>query len=420
METMLIVIKDLLEQKLIVNDKFLQPLLEKYKVTIASPVCMDERYKAAILKEFGDIDFLDTWPRYDISIMDEFVYWLRNEFFFTINSFKSESCFQKAYLNLILPFGAIFEKDLRPFYEKFFSKHFNSTIGKFILKAIISPFYVLYNVLPLKKIIFSYKKSFTKKIDAAKFDQILFGRPDSAVNIYIYNTYSHAETKVTTLCRNFDTPALRGVFAVPSDYTIVFDKALARHLMNVNNMTNFGKIVLYDHPIKSYKANERQGDEIPKILYATSAPSLLPSEPETIMKIHDFLEKKYKENFQLFLRLIYADSPQRYENLLSKKNVYLEKQYLSSFDSHYNRKLEFPTPEETREFYDRLQRFDLLLSSGSTINYEAYLLNIKTAYCNFYDNTKWLFRRDHLRILSEELGIATLSHVDELGQLLVN
>jgi len=414
---LLLVIQDHLEFKFIMNDYFLPILLRKFKITLMCPVNKDESFRKSILSKYPTVNFLNI-PPLKIWALDKATYWLRSELFFILNSNKSESCFQKVFLNLELPFKSLLRKKLDNEFNKTYPLFFNNNYAKILLKIFLIP--VSIPLTLFKRYIFSQSWFFTKGFSKDKFDYIFYGSPYSLANIMIYKIFTHSNTRIISLCRNLDTPALKGIFIIPSDYTVVFDKFLYEHLISLNDPLNYGKIILYEHPVKFFKKEEKKKDEKGKnILYASSVPNLIPNESKTVENLYSFLSKELRDNFTLFLRIHPNDDIDRYKKFYLKKNIILEKNfYKYRFKDFMEKKRNFPTLVDVEDFYNKLQEMDLVLSSGSTINYEAYLLKVKTAYLKLSKDIDWIFKRDHLKILTEKYKIPILEDIRELKKFL--
>lgn len=399
----LVVIKDNTEFKLIVNDQILGKLVIKFNVSILSPVTVDEKFKKDVLSRYA-VDFVDVWPVEDIKFIDKVIYWCKRQAFFVYNSSQSESCFQKALIYLGIPEHMV----LCGTYRK-------------ILKTVM--FFLSILARLLASYIFSHRRYFSKTSMKKKFDYILFGRPDSMINALIYNTFKKSNSKTITLCRNWDTPALKGIFTIPSDITVVFEKELANLLQCVNREENFGKIVCCQFPYVLKKQHKRKENKI-HILYATSLPRLYPDEPVLVKYLIEELQNFFGDFLIFRLRLHPADTPNRYKFIGEYPYVQWEKseEIKVFYKTHYKKKLAFNTLQTVENLHASLNSADLLISVASTINYEAVKFGIPSCYLNFvnYYPFSYVYEREHLKILSQCFDIPISTNIDELKTFIKN
>ena len=415
-KNLLLVINDPLEFNLLMNRFFVPSLLKKYNVILKCPVNKNKIFRQSISEEYPSIKFLESDINNKLCFLDRINFWLRKELFFLLNAGKSESCFQKVFLNLDYLCRIFIKKSVMKNFNEFFSFLFNNSILRSLLKIFIVP--LIFIAKLLQGYIFSYKTFFTKIYkDKNTFDSILWAQPCSLGNINDYCKFANCKTKLITVCRNFDTPALKGVFTVPVDYTIVFDKFLYEHIVNLNSPLNYGKLVLKKSPIRCFRKNAiKKKNSIVNILYATGAPRFIPDENSIIIIIYNFFANQYKESFKFFVRLHRNDNIDRYDlDFLNKKNVILEKEpYSYCFDNVGGEKEFFPIISEVTRFYHYLQEMDLVLSCTSTINYEAHMIGAKTAYIRLNQKRGWLYNRDHLKILNRKHKIPIIDNLTDL------
>jgi len=413
---LLLVINDPLEFNLLMNKFFVPLLLKKYNITLKCPVNKNRIFRQSILEKYPSIKFLESNIDNKLCLLDRINFWLRKELFFLLNAGKSESCFQKVFLNLDYLCRIFIKKSVMKNFNEFFSFLFNNSILRSLLKIFIVP--LIFIAKLLQGYIFSYKTFFTKIYkDKNIFDSILWAQPYSLGNINDYCKFANYKTKLISVCRNFDTPALKGIFTVPVDYTIVFDKFLYEHIENLNNPLNYGKLILKKSPIRCFRRNvTKKRKSIINILYATGAPRFIPDEHLIIMLIYNFFVNQYKENFRFFIRLHRNDNIDRYDsNFLKKRNIFLEKEpYSYCFNNVGGEKEFFPIISDIDRFYHHLQEMDLVLSCTSTINYEAHMIGVKTAYIRLNQKRDWLYNRDHLKILNKKLKIPIIDNLTDL------
>lgn len=413
---LLLVINDSHEFKLLMNNQFYSILNKRFNITLLCPFNKDKLFRKEILKEFPDIRFCNIWLPKKLCFLDKIIYSLVKEIFFVINSFRSVSCFQKTYLNLSFIFyiinKSIFEKDV----VNFFSIFFNNKFLKYILKTLIIPIYIL--VFPFHKYIYKHKYTFTKfKKNKCKFNYIFFGRTYSMMNISIYKMFSNSNTKLIGLCRNFDSPGLKGPYTIPVDYTVIFDKYLKNHLVSLSDPSNYGKILLYDNTISCFRKLKRKKKHIKQILYATSSFFYIFNECEVVKIVYNLLYSRYGNNFNLFIRVHPNDKISNYNKVNNFKNIFFVTKLFAHKFKKFNCKSEyFPIQKDIEDFYNNLQKMDLVLSCGSTINYEAYILRIKSAFLNLNKRSDWVFKRDHIKILNENINIPIIEDLRDLDK----
>ena len=400
-KSLLVVIKDSVEYKLIVNDFILGPLCRRFKVTVMTPVNKDSRFRDTLRDKYP-VDFTDIWPADKIVFVDKALYWVKRQLFYMINSTISESCFQKVWLHFGFSEKAIIQRRHRRLLKQ---------LSRW-LHLCAKPFW---------RAVLKHRFYFSRlKIDQ-KFDYILFGRPDSLVNLIVYNSFSKDKTRIIAFCRNLDTPALKGVYTVPVDLTVVFDKEVRRHLLKLNSRENIGRIMTLPFPAKT--TGVFKNEPLTVVMYATSLPVFNPYEPEIVKEIYGYLKNAFHGDFKLKLRIHPGDSRKRYV-IAGSKNVEVidENQTGRYYESFSGKKLLFNDPEHIESFYKELSSVDLLMSSGSTINYEAFLAGTRSVFVNFkkYLDLDILYQRDHLRILVEKFKIPVIQEVNDLSGFLIS
>lgn len=399
----LVVIKDNMEFKLIVSEEIVGKLVGKYNVSIMSPVTADEKFRKDVLSRYA-VDFVDVWPVEDIKFIDKVIYWCKRQAFFVYNATQNESCFQKAWVYFGIPEHIV----LRGKYRK-------------ILKALT--FFLSILARPLGAYIFCHRKYFSRSYTEKKFDYIFFGRPDSMINALIYNTFKKSDSKIITLCRNWDTPALKGIFTIPSDITITFEKELSKLLNRVNRKENFGKIICCQFPYILKNRHKRKENKI-HILYATSLPRLYPDEPVLVKYLIEELRDFLADSLIFRLRLHPEDTLNRYKFIEEYPNVQWEKseEIKVFYKSHYKKKLAFNTLQTVENLHASLNGADLLISVASTINYEAVKFGVPSCYLNFYDYYpfNYVYEREHLKILSQCFDIPISTNINELKTFIKN
>ncbi len=417
-KSLLLVVKDQLEAKFLTNRHFLPQLVGAFDVTLMCPANWDPSFREAIRSEYPEMRFLGHWPDSQVRFIDQVVYWLKSELFFILNSRKSESCFQKAFFNLDAPLSLLLRTNLDRALVRILSPIFNNWFPERLMKAPIAA--LALGLKPLERWMFRHNSFATGRNGRRAFDYILFGRPNSLVNIPVFRSYANPNTRLITVCRNFDTPALKGIFSVPAHCTLIFDRYLCEHLRWLNHTSNYGAAILCEHPVKFFRKNHNSSKKQPiKVLYATALRHHVPDEPQTARRLYSFLFQTLGTDFRLFLRVHPSDDHKRYTNLLRKPNVFLEEDAnTNTFGTYRGDREFFPPPAEIERFYARLQQMDLVLSTGSTINYEAHILGVKAAYLKLTRDLEWVYKRDHLRILKEKHLIPVITNLRDLTGLI--
>jgi hypothetical protein len=419
---LLLVIKDQLEFRLLVNDVFLPGLLTRFDVALMSPANGSDLFRSRVRERYPQVGFVDGNRDGEVRLIDRFVYWLKNELFFILNARRSETCFQKVLLSLELPVRAVARRILEEPFARTLSPIFNSPAASRLIRSILGVASIL--LQPIGPAILRHRRFYSPVPTRDPFDYILFGRPNAFANIAIRQAYATPSTRIITLCRNLDVPAAKGIFTVPSDYTIVFDVALYEHLRTLNSPLNYGRVVLCDHPATLLKKRGGAGGVRRRdVLYAANARVFVPNEDDIVDRLYAFLTRQYGAAFRLFLRphpTDYRDDGHcdRFAKLLRNGHARLEERYGQLLDGETGRRLFFPCPADTDKYYARLQEMDLILSSFSTINYEAKVLGVSTAFLKLDAGLDWVARRDHVRLMSERHGIEILTCLDGITKYL--
>lgn len=385
MKKLLVVIKDNVEYKNFVEYFYLINL-KKYQVYVTSPVERDESFVRDIKLLSDDIIVIPLWQLDDLVFFDKFKYWLKKEFFYLQNSFISESCFQKFWLELGISPKTILSGKWRSAHKKIIKLIFKITPNQ-LFKFVDGLQYV------------SKMKGENSKL---QFDYVLFMRPDSVINILFYNTFKTTKSKIITFVRNYDTPALKGVFTVKSDISVVVSQGLKTLLCKLHNKRYVGHVKVLEKP--SDKKNIKDKQEKKSILYCTSHPHFFPQENEVLKNIIDNLPN----NLSFKIRLHPVDTIDRYA---------INEKFFSNPINQYvtyksvNGDVKFHSIETINNFKNELKAFDVLITHSSTVVKQAFDVGINELYfiVDDHDNYKYIFKREHITLLIQELGIKKMA-----------
>lgn len=415
----LLVIKDQLEFRSLINDVFLPGLLARFEVVLMCPGNRSAVFREGVRARYPAVVFLDAWFDDQVSLGDRAMYWLKNELYFLLNAPRSETCFQKVFLSLELPIRALTGRILEDAFARRLAPFFNSKTWRGIAKGSLKVLSVLLS--PLRNFVFRHRTFHSDITFQERFDYVFFGRPNSFSNIAVQKAFADSSTKIVTFCRNFDVPASKGVFTVPSDYTIVFDRFLCGHLRDLNSPLNYGQVILYDHPLVFFKKGRtKECGALRQILYAANAEVFVPNEGRIVRDLFESLTRARRSGFQLHIRPHPTDrseahTRQRFHDVLQHDNVVLERLDGCALDGAGSGAVPFPTPDDADRYYERILRMDLVISSFSTINYEAKLLGVPSVFLSIDPTIAWISRRDHLRLLSERHGIPVLTNAGDVS-----
>ena len=384
-KSLLIVVKDYAEFKVICEKQTLQYIGNNFSISIAS---LPEINIKNLTTETGiDINYIDWWPKSE-KFKQRVSYWLSSQCFFIANSSKSESCRQKSLINIASLLNLTFKKSIN--YLPFVNIFVNSSVLYKILSLISRPCQTL-----RKK---SRKPLFNSQ---TPFDLIVFLRQSSISNIRFMEKYSNSKTKTILLSRNIDIPYLKGSYSTPVDLTITLDDFTADGFRNLHKRWESGRVVSLNDIEYTHKSNSSKVlDNNFNFMFATSDPMLNPSDPESASIIYKELQKVYGCNFQFTIRLIKTDKKSRYLQLLKNKNVYIEE---------WN--IEEPLDLlDIVAFKDNLCKYRYVFSSTSTLVLESVKLGVKSAFVSIDPNVKWVYRREHMQYMINKFNIALLEN----------
>ncbi len=380
MKKFLVVIKDNLEYKNFV-DYFHLIDKNKNKIYVTSPVAIDQNFIKDIKQLSENIKVIDIWDECSIRFSDKVKYWIKRQFFYLENSLISESCFQKFWLHIGFSEANVLSGRNR-FIQQKISKFLVYLTPKFLYRFI-------YNL--------KYNSHLTNHSKKYNFDYIVFMRPDSAINILFYNTFKTQKNKVITFVRNYDTPALKGIFTVKSDITLLVSNNLKKLLKKIHhkNFIGFIKVIT--------KSSNKVDHKLKNILYCTSHPKFFPQENIVL----ENLIKKLAYGYKLKIRLHPSDYMERYN---------INKSFFLNPNEHYiqyhtkKNKMKFHSLDTINKQTKDFIRYDTLITHSSTVVKDAFDSGIKNLYFIIDGNEqyKYIFNREHINLLTEELNIKSI------------
>lgn len=408
---LLIVVDDPLEYKLLINDLVLKPLINKFEVTLACPAAKDSNFKKEIHNHYN-VSFLPYFPENRIKenlqkgniivCVNSFIYYyIKQLAFFSFNFNRSESAFQKISLLLGWKINYILKR-----------KHIG--LRRLISSIVKIIFYPFKNIIYSKTI---YIKPKISKI-YTKFDHILFGGPDSVANIQLFHNHSQDKnkTQIITLCRNFDSPALKGIYTIPSDITYYYDEDQKIMINKFLDKRFTGRLVKIPYFLTKYKKNRIRNKSIFRVLFPSGTPSFVKNQDKILNVIYNTLES-YCNNFLLVLRIHPNDSLNNYD-IRNKKNLLINDEFFDKYIT-YSKKIHLYYGENnTKKFINNLANTDVILSPASTIVYEGMLCGAKCFFLNYYNDLDTLYKREHLKMLIKK-GVVVINNKDELVKVLI-
>ncbi len=377
---LLVVLKDNVEFKNFVEYFHLVDT-SKYEIYLTSPVAQDERFISDIALLNSGIKVIDIWDENYILIADKIKYWLKRQLFYLKKSKISESCFQKFWLHLRVPVSVILTGKVRWPLE---------LLAAALIKIIPG---VVYEYVDNLK----YESKLPDDCLVETFDRILFMRPDSSINILFYNTFRTSEIEIVTFIRNYDTPALKGVFTINSNVTWVVSNKLKEALVRIHDEKQYGLIEVVNK-LQKYKEIQSKS-----ILYCTSHPDFFPSEAVVLKNIISHMAS----DCVFRIRLHPADRVERYnvskEYFLDSKEQYVEYKVDGGG-------VKFHSLGSIEVFKQELASYGILITHSSTVVKDAFDVGIRELYfiVDVNDPYKYIFKREHIEILMEELSIKTL------------
>jgi len=360
--------------------------LNNSKLYILSPVAIDSKFRADVGVLDSRIKILDEWNNIPTSFIDLLLYWIKRQLFFLENIEKSESCFQKFWIHIGVRNDIIFSGKYRNFLK------------------LLSTF--IYKIFPLKGYKTAYKIKYKSKLDVSPcqfdYDYIVFMRPDSKYNISIYNTYKTLDNKVITFIRNYDSVALKGIFTVKSDITIIESEKLKSLMVKLHRSYSYGKIVVLKKEFNSI-------DKLKKIniLYCTSHPDFNKNE----IKIVRSLVEIYR-NYNFKVRVHDIDDKNKYG---------IDKEYFEGvsdyaiYKSSDGKVIKYHNLTTIKGYKFDLQNVHVLITISSTIVKDAYKFGInKIIYLHLMDDPyKFIFEREHIKILIKDCHIKVVRSLSE-------
>lgn len=404
------VVKDHHEFKLLLNEHVLTYLDKKFLVKVILP-SVDSEFKEIVEAKYDNVSIFAEWPKPASTILKVY-YWAVLQLHYLANADKSESCLQKSIINFISSAGFLTNR-------KGAGISFANRVTSSSIKRLAWLVFGRFLILPLLMIRYISGMGIARRVEeeAEFFDYIVFGRPNSTDNVYFFNRFNGRKAKVVTLCRNLDTPTLKGPFTVNSDLTISFDSIITDDIKSLLDRDNYGRVLQLASPIKLFKKDvaEKMTDAPVNVLFASSDPWLSPNDPLAFGKLLSELKQRYGSNFNLTLRLVHSDKLDRY------LGTDIESEFVKvdlSLMSEYNKQKGnvFEARNDASEFYSMLQQYDYVFSSSSTINYEAVLLGINTAYLSFGEEMELIDKRDHLAALRHKYNIPLIKDDNNLSQ----
>lgn len=378
-------IKDNLEYKNFVE--YFQLLKNKdYDIYITSPVEIDDNFIKDIYALDPKIKILNIWNNNKVAFLDKVKYWCKRQFFYLENSLKSESCFQKFWIHLGFNEKIVLSGKLR---------RIQIMITKILLFIFPKHLFSIINNL-------NYSSAMKIPICNIEFNYIVFMRSDSANNIPFFNSFKTKKNKIITCVRNYDSPSLKGIFTVPSDITLVNSYNLQKILKKLHNIKDIGvvKVIkLKSHFLLPFE------HKVNSILYCTSHPKFFPEEPKILKNLIQTIPSKYS----IKIRLHPADNIERYS---LDKHFFLDSttQY-TTYNLIDSNKIKFHNLSTIQLQKQEFQQFDMLITHSSTIVKDAYDNGITKLYFIYDENDefKFIFEREHIQILIDELCIKKLN-----------
>jgi hypothetical protein len=229
------------------------------------------------------------------------------------------------------------------------------------------------------------------------FDKVILGRYYSLDTKYIVDALvlNNSEIIIECFCRSDDTPDTKGPPTITPDtmlFSNYFQKKRFDLLFTSEKYKNYKIISNEEYDINSINNNKSYPK---KILYATSDVFLNPFEFDNVKSI----SKIKNPDIELVIRPIFCDNRKwdNFENISIQKSSYKE-----------------PWDEDTlHKLHSDLCEYLLIVSSTSTIVMEAKHLGIESIFVNINPNMEWILEREHLKYAKQQ-GIQVITDVKEL------
>lgn len=367
----------------------------KYRVYITAPVECDPSFIEDVLKICPYIIVKEFWQDGCLGFSDKVKYWMKRQLFYLRKSDVSVSCFQKFYISLKVPEKFILEERCMPALRGLLS----------VIRSLTSSrFDAWVNGLKYSSKIHLINKD--------KFDYVCFMRPDSAINIVFYNTFKTPENKIITFVRNYDTPTLKGCFTVKSDITISPSYGVRSILRRLHSVDSVGKCIVWE----AENAVVYNDDNRNIVLYCTSHPKFAPNEHLLLKSIVSQLSCISPQSSKLLVKLHPCDDRLRYDvprSYFTDSSI----EFCEYMDKGGVRR-KFHNVNTLLNKNDFLYGVSAVITISSTIVADAAFMGVPKlifVHDSKFDLLTGVHKREHIKLLCDELGVRVVNCVGSLG-----
>mgnify|MGYP001340124908 CR=1 FL=1 len=387
---LLIIIKYEVELRLLTKN-ILDKLSNKYNITI-SLTYFDDNTISDLNNEFDKITFIKR-EKITSSVIEKTKRYFEKIKYYFHHSNHSTSCQQKILYDLITVGGNL---KIAGFANNIIKISYDYKIINWAYKYLLK--------IIRKVIKYEYKIDSTNNIKRGNFKYIIFMEPGGIENKNIANSYLDNKGKIINVARNIDFTGCKGPPTVKSRYFITFSKFTKREIKKFYG--NHVKIFNFSHP---YTNNDKTLLQ-KKILFAETDNSYSKKEYDYINDIYDTFihNKKFKLTIKKINKLNDFNFRSMDKKLYNFDNTY--RMHIINRNSSTHLGIKYISKNG---FADYLNDYDIVISSCSTICYEAYMCNIDTFFIA-YDHLNWVYERDHFKYLVNELNLPRCSNKNEL------
>jgi len=383
----LLVVHDDMGAMALLNKDFINSIKSE-EIYISSPYNSDVRFKNYIEGMFDSV-------RYDGNFHYRYCFGTRAlyKLLLILNyllHYKWESTYQKVLE--ILGFGNTIYKSTLVTRQLFQWLSIISFPANYLLSTVIRK--ILIGVKPLER-----QRN-------GSFNLIFLSRPDGLTNLYYFRKACHDKTEIGIFIRNWDTLFLKGGTLFKAGFTIA--NKLVYYIKKDIYRELYGDIIECNPCLVNkdrLELNKDKGDN-KYIVYATIQHKFNPCQVEIVNKLYDCFINNSKIKFGV--KLHPTDNINYYTNIGSS-GLYDSANYLM-----YNNRT-FADDNYTIQYYNYLNSCDVIISSGSTINYDALNFNKISIFLFAHDTVqKTIKKREHIQ-LGIKYGIHDVSIEDLLN-----
>lgn len=247
----------------------------------------------------------------------------------------------------------------------------------------------------------------------SKFNAILFPRPDSSYNYSLYKKFVSSKTKTIVLCRNFDTPTIKGIYTHQFDETLYFDPIIRDLIQEYIDTKESGYLNQIPYYINGYCFCP---SKVFRIIFAVSQDRFVQNQLSQFEVIDYLLELLKGTDFLLEIR-VHFEERHKFDRYLNFENVKLINDSSTEFINGKGYKVNMYSKEDVNNYIEGLGSANLLMTHSSTIVYDAYRLNTRSYFIDMSTSSRVL-DREHLIHLKRYTS-GTIKSKNELREVII-